>query len=151
MWCWWRRWKHERKLRCVIHHSLLPLLSILHLFVSHYSLFLLMLHLIISLSMSLFSSHHPSTQSHRLWMCGSVSIIAHKVCYLFKNVSAGEGATETGETRWETIEQGAQTGDQAAWAGNGQRAEQTHWRHVSVGPEGESQKISVLFVSLNFK
>lgn len=56
------------------------------------------------------------------------------------NVSTGERATETGETRWEKTEQGAQTGAQTAWAGDGQRAEQTQWRHVSVWPQGESQQ-----------
>lgn len=66
MWCWWRRWRPGRKLRCVIqlilsiHHSLLPLLSILLPFVSHY---------ISSYAPSRplsFSSDPSSTQSHRL-------------------------------------------------------------------------------------
>ncbi len=67
-------------------------------------------------------------------------LLAHKVCQIFLNVSSGERATETGETRWETTEQGAQTGAQTARARDGQRAEQTQWRHVSVRPQGESQQ-----------
>lgn len=70
-------------------------------------------------------------------------LLAHKVCHIL-NVSAGERATETGETRWKTTEQGAQTEAQTARAGDGQRAEQTQWRHVSVRPQGELQQL-ILF------